>query len=147
MTAQSTLEAKDAEALFRLFSSLDAYVNSRLQLVDGCRTPAEVRSANRASLHKIRGALWTNLDLLTAFIADNPFALTASELAQVAAWKDAVVGQFYVERSLKAGTILVTAPGPTSVYLVAGTLRRSRKCCIGAAARGKPDWSRRRWSL
>lgn len=63
MTAQSTLEAKDAEALFRLFSSLDAYVNSRLQLVDGCRTPAEVRSANRASLHKIREALWTNLDL------------------------------------------------------------------------------------
>jgi len=69
LTAQSTLEGKDAEAFFRLFSSLDAYVNSRLQLVDGCRTPAEVRSSNRASLHKVREALWTNLDLLTRFIA------------------------------------------------------------------------------
>ena len=117
---RSTIEAKDAEALFRLFSSLDAYVNSRLQLVNGCRTPAEIRSSDRASLHKIRGALWTNLDLLTTFIADNPFGLTASELAQVAAWKDAVVGQFYVERSLKAGTILVSASGPASVYSVAG---------------------------
>ena len=114
------LDRNDAEEIFHLFSALDAYVNSRLKLVDGCRTPAQIRSANNTTLHKIRSALWANLDLLTEFVTDNPSGLTAAELAQVAAWQHAVVGKFYVERSLKQGAILVAATGPTSVYSVLG---------------------------
>ena len=114
------LDPKDAEEIFRLFSALDAYVNSRLKLVDGCTTPEQIRSSNTAALHKIRTALWADPDLLAAFVAKNPSGLTAGELAQVAAWKHAVVGQFYIERCLKHGAILVSMSAPTSVYCVLG---------------------------
>ena len=110
------------EFLARL-SALDAWVNSRLKLVRGCRTPGEALRAENSALHAIRTALWANPDLIAEFIADNAFGLTADELAQVAAWKHAVVGQFYVERSLKAGAILVSTSGPMTVYSALGVSR------------------------
>jgi hypothetical protein len=124
------------EEIFRIFSALDAYVNSRLQLVDGCTTPAQMRGSRSATVHKIRSALWAKPDLLAAFLAENPFGLTDGELAEAAAWKHAVHGQFYVERSLKAGEILVSIAPPANVYSVLGLSESIRDVLYRASPDG-----------
>ena len=130
------LEATDTEEIFRIFSALDAYVNSRLQLVEGCTTPAEIRGSRSATVHKIRSALWAKPDLLAAFLAENPFGLTGGELAQAAAWKHALHGQFYVERSLKAGAILVSTSPPANVYSVLGLSESIQDVLYRASSEG-----------
>lgn len=69
---------------------------------------------------EVRDALYANIELLDAFIAENPAQLTPEELAIVQSWKHFVRGDFYVDRFLKKGAILIGSGDPPSVYMVQG---------------------------
>lgn len=68
----------------------------------------------------MRDALYENIHLLDAFVAENPARLSADELAIVRSWKHFVAGRFYIERFLKKATYFITADGPATVYAVLG---------------------------
>jgi hypothetical protein len=65
---------------------------------------------------KLRDALVANMDLIDAFVAENPFKLTEDELEVVRSWNDLVAGEFYVYRCLKKYTVFLTTREPVIAY-------------------------------
>ena len=56
------------------------------------------------------------MDLIDAFVSENPFNLPDEELEIVRSWKHLVAGQFYVYRCLKKYTIFLTTREPVVAY-------------------------------
>jgi hypothetical protein len=110
------LEPDDAERFFKLHKALTLFANQRLKLA---KPPA--RSKGIVSLPpdqrlKVRDALVEHLDLIGAFVEENPYKLDPDELGIVGSWKDLVAGEFYVLRFLKRYTVFLTAKEPTVAY-------------------------------
>ena len=57
-----------------------------------------------------------NIELIDAFVSENPFNLPEDELEIVRSWKDLVAGEFYVYRCLKNYTIFLTTSEPVVAY-------------------------------
>jgi hypothetical protein len=57
---------------------------------------------------KVREALLNQMDLIDAFVAENPFAFPEGDLDIIRSWKDLVAGKFIVFRYLKKHTIFLT---------------------------------------
>jgi len=79
---------------------------------------------------KLRDALVANMDLIDAFVSEDPFNLPEEELAIVRSWKDLVAGEFYVYRCLTKHTIFLTTSEPVVAYGVL-SLRDSFEDLIG----------------
>ena len=56
------------------------------------------------------------MDLIDAFVSENPFRLSEDELEIVRSWKDLVAGEFYVYRCLKKYTVFLTTGEPVVAY-------------------------------
>jgi hypothetical protein len=100
---------------------LQFYVNQKLNIL------ADVDSVEAYATYyayedklPVRDALYENIELIDAFIAENPAKLTDEELAIVGSGKNYVAGDFYIERYLKKGAILIHAGEPPQVYVVLG---------------------------
>src|SRR4051812_37193946 len=70
------------------------------------------------------------MDLIDAFVSENPFKLSDDELAIVRSWEDLVAGEFYVYRCLKKYTVFLTVEEPVVAYGVL-SLRDSFEDLIG----------------
>ncbi|HEX6386518.1 MAG TPA: hypothetical protein VF177_17745 [Anaerolineae bacterium] len=114
------LSEEDADLFFRLMWSLQFYVNQQLQILPEVDSLEVYEAASTEDKLKVRSAVYENLNLLDDFVAGNPAGLSAGELAIVESWRQAVRGDFFIERFLKKGTIFVGGPAPSRVYLVLG---------------------------
>ncbi len=116
-----TLDPDDAERFFRLHKALTLFVNRRLKIVE---LPAESSKAiialPPAHRLKVRDALVEHLDLIDAFVEENPYKLDPDELEIVQSWRDLVAGDFFVLRHLKNYTVFLTAKEPSVAYGVVG---------------------------
>lgn len=121
--ARMILSPDDARVFFRVWASLDAFVNRRTAVVPDLQTSAEARVTGPVRLGPIRVALWREPALLDAFIAENPDGLSLDDLAIVGAFRHAVPGKFYVERVLKAHAVFVSTK-TNQTYLVGGLTDR-----------------------
>ena len=105
------------ELFYRLHPSLMFYVNQRLKLIDEdvASPEAYVRlpPTSRAAVHK---ALPQHLDLIDAFVDENPFHFNDSELAIVRSWKHLVAGTFYAFRHLRDYMVFLSATDPVVAY-------------------------------
>jgi len=61
---------------------------------------------------QVRNALWADDRLLTRFTAENPAQLSEEDLALVASWQYRLAGNFFVVRTLKNYTVLLTEAAP-----------------------------------
>ncbi len=111
------LDPEDRHRFCKLHKALMLFVNQRLNVVGpppGSATPTEIlRPEGRV---KLRAALLQHMDLIDAFVDENPFGLESEELDIVRSWQDLVAGEFFVFRNLKKHTIFLTAKQPTVAY-------------------------------
>ena len=119
--APMILDPDDLEQFFKLHKALMLFVNQRLKIV---KPPAKSEKVIVAlppdDRLKVRDAFVENLDLIDAFVEENPYKLDQDELGIVRSWKDLVAGEFYVLRFLKKYTVFLTAKEPTVAYGVVG---------------------------
>ena len=112
----------EVELFFKLHCSLMCFVNERLEIVPGGRSPNGFRALSADSRLKVRNALLHNMDVVEMFVGLNPFDLSGEELNIVSSWKDQVAGKFFVFRNLKKYTVfLATGEAPVAYGVVALT--------------------------
>lgn len=111
------LEPADRNLFLRLHSELLFFVNRRLGLVSSHLANAEdVRQLTPPEMGQIRDALNDRLDLIDAFVDENPSQLTQEELEIVRAWRQRVSGEFFICRELKKYAVFLTAQEPSIAY-------------------------------
>jgi hypothetical protein len=111
------LDPDDCERFFELHKALTLYVNQRLKVVKPpAKSAKEIVTLPPEQRLKVRDALLNHMDLIDAFVEENPFKLDPEDLGIVRSWKDLVAGEFYVHRYRKKYTIFLTAKEPTVAY-------------------------------
>lgn len=108
------LSEQDADLFFELMWALQVFVNQRLQVLPDVKTldayvdcPTEVKM-------QVREALYENIELIDAFVEENPRQFSQEKLDIVSKWKQFVADDFYLERMLKKYAIFIA--GDDKVY-------------------------------
>ncbi|MBI4317730.1 MAG: hypothetical protein HY675_04505 [Chloroflexi bacterium] len=114
------LPAADAALFIRLHVALLVYANRQLGVVPGVDSEEAFKAISMEDKPKIRDAVYADPQLIDAFIAENPAGLHPDELALVGAWKQAIVGKFYIFRYLKRYTVFLNDKEPPTAYGVLG---------------------------
>src|SRR5438874_1880813 len=111
------LDPHDLLLFFKLYPTLLFFVNQCLNVVKKpLARPKQVAKLPTEERIKLRDALVANMDLIDAFVSENPFKLPEDELAIVRSWKDLVANEFYVYRCLTNYTIFLTTREPVVAY-------------------------------
>jgi len=103
------LSRPDAELFFKLHHALMWFVNERLQIVPGIKTPDEFAALPAEARLSVRNAFLKKPDLIEQFVATNPFNFNAAELDTIRSWRDLVAGKFFMLRYLKKHAIFLQA--------------------------------------
>lgn len=102
------LSDQDAKRFYRIWLSLLHYVNQKKTVV---RTYPDNWQQDGAvdidDVSQIRDVLWDDVALIDQYVADNPIELSNADLAIAASWKERIVGEFYIFRYLKTGTVFL----------------------------------------
>ncbi len=112
------LSDQDADLFFELMFPLQFFVNQRLRIAPDADTFEKYVALPMEEKLLVRDALYENSNLIAEYVKENPNGRSDEELAIIAAWKNSVVGEFYIERLLKKHAIFV-GPGD-KVYGVLG---------------------------
>ncbi len=134
----------------RIWASVDRYVSAKT----GLHSEVDPERWSGSDQSDIRTRLREEPSLREAFLEANPDGLSAEDLNEFSKSRKAVHDRFFVERALKAGTIMVPLAGSTRVYCVSGLgcgvqdlVRRAVPVGYGAAVeatlvpfRGKIVW-------
>ncbi len=117
------LSPNDVDLFYKLMWPLQFYVNRKLDIFPNVDSIDEYADdlAYEDKL-PVRNALYEHVEYIDSFVDENPAELTQDELAIVKSWKNFVAGDFYIERFLKAGAILINSTDPPKVYLVWGLI-------------------------
>jgi hypothetical protein len=117
------LSSHEVALYYKLMWPLQYYVNQKLNILPNVDS-VEAYANDYAYEDKlpVRDALYENIELLEAFVDQNPARLSDQELAIVRSWQNFVAGDFFIERFLKQGAILIQASEPPQVYVVQGLL-------------------------
>jgi hypothetical protein len=113
------LSPEETVLFYKLRHSVLAYANQRLEVVPDFDDPDNAGLLVAAEKVQIRDALHENLSLLEDFLTDNPYGLSADELAIVASWRHRVAGNFLIVRYLKKYTVFLGTK-PERLYGVLG---------------------------
>jgi hypothetical protein len=112
------LSTQEADLFFELMWKLQFFVNQRLNIEPSIKTVAEYIACPTQDKMKVREALYQNKHLIDSFVQENPENISPDKLLMVSKWKDAVEGEFYIERLLKKHAILISEK--KQVYGVCG---------------------------
>jgi hypothetical protein len=111
------LPFEEGKLFYKLYAALCSYANGKLKLVLGeFSDPEQFTSLPPEIRLKVRDALHAQPELIDQFVQDNPAQLPAEELAIVASWRHAVIGNFYVFRYLKQYAVFLTDKTPPKAY-------------------------------
>jgi len=111
------LNPHDLPLFAKLHKALMFFVNQRLDVFDQpLASPDEVGKLPLQERSKLRDAMLANMDLIDAFVSENPLGLPEVEAEIVRSWKDLVAGKFWVYRYLKKYTIFLTTGEPVVAY-------------------------------
>lgn len=115
------LRKSDANLFFKLMWSLHLYANGRLRLYPRLGNSLKRYARTRTEVkNEIRTAVYDNFHLLDDFIDENPNKFTPAELRLLRSWRQAIMGDFYVERFLKQGAIFISRSPNAQLFLVQG---------------------------
>jgi hypothetical protein len=102
---------------YKLYAALCSYANGKLNVVQGqFSDPEQFTSVPPEIRLKVRDALYAQPELIDQFVQENPAQFPAEDLAIVASWKHAVIGDFYVFRYLKQYAVFLKAEAPMKAY-------------------------------
>ena len=114
------LSPQDVDVYFKLMWALQFFAKERLQLLPDVTTQEEYAACSVEDKLKIREPLFQQRELIDAFVSENPELLSEEELQIVRSWKQAIVGDFYIERLLKRYAVFIGEDN--TVYGVVGLL-------------------------
>ena len=101
----------DGVLFYKLYAALLSFVNGKLKAIPEQFSDARGYTALPPEKRiTVRDALYAHRELLDLFVRENPAGLSHDELAVVASWKHAVIGQFFIFRYLSKHAIFLTAP-------------------------------------
>ena len=112
------LSEQDAELYFKLMWALQYFVKHRLNLLPELRTIQEYADSDADEKLQVREALFEQRDLIDAYLQENPDGFPDEHLDIIRSWKQAIAGDFYIERMLKRHAIFVASDD--TVYAVLG---------------------------
>lgn len=107
------LSMQDAELFFRLMWSLQTYVNLKLGIYPQITTVDEYQNLTLGEKIPVRDALYDNIELIDAYLQENPQEFPAEEIEIIKSWKQFIRGEFFIERFLKKFAIFI---GNENVY-------------------------------
>jgi hypothetical protein len=111
------LSPQDAEQFYRLHKALMFFVSRRLGLIDETVTTPEAYAHVPWEVRfKVHKALVEDMDLIDAFLDENPYHLDEGDLDIVRSWKDLVAGTFYVFRQLQNYMVFLSENEPVVAY-------------------------------
>jgi hypothetical protein len=114
------LKPEETMRFYRIWFRLLHYVNEQRHVVPSFPAVWDGSKVETDVAYKVRQVVWADDALRAAFIAENPAGLPPEDLALVASWDFHVAGDFYVFRSLKKYTVLLSRTSPTRAYGVLG---------------------------
>ena len=109
------LSRQDADLFFELMWSLQSFVNLRLRIIPDISTVDELQGLPTSEKTGVREALYDNIELIDAYLKENPQGFTDENLDIVRGWKKFQRGDFFIERLLKKHAIFI---GGDRVYSV-----------------------------
>ncbi|MFH1154459.1 MAG: hypothetical protein V1793_11645 [Pseudomonadota bacterium] len=101
------LSEKETELFFQLMWALQFYVNGRLGIHPGIQSLDAYIDLDPAEKQKVRDALHADPSLIHAFTLENPHGFSREQLGIVDGWKNAVRGNFIIERLLKKYAVFI----------------------------------------
>lgn len=111
------LDPDELRLFYKLYPALLCFVNQRQGITSTpFTTPGDFGKLPIEERLKLRDALVANMELIDAFVAENPFKLSEDEQEIVRSWKDLVAAEFYVYRCLKKYTVFLTTREPVIAY-------------------------------
>ncbi|MHC5537136.1 DUF6398 domain-containing protein [Singulisphaera rosea] len=111
------LPLDEVNLFFRLHRLLMFFVNRQLKLVpEEVATPEAYAGLPPEARLEVHKALLEHLDLIDAFVAENPFGLDDGDLDVIRSWKHAVAGTFYAFRPLRDYMVFLTSAEPVVAY-------------------------------
>ncbi len=117
------LSPNEVTLYYKLMWPLQFHINQKLNILPGVDSvEAYANSPTFEDKLPVRNALYENPKLIDTFISENPAQLTDAELTIVQSWKNFVSGDFYIERFLKKGAILIHTGESPHVYMVLGLM-------------------------
>jgi hypothetical protein len=109
------LSKQDADLFFKLMWSLQNYVNQRLEILSEVVTVNGYQKLSSSEKLKVREKLYENIELIDAYLEENPQNFSEAELKIIESWKKFQQGDFFIERLLKKYAIFI---GGDKVYAV-----------------------------
>ena len=91
------LSKPDAQLFFELSTPLHFFVNQQLHLLSDVHSLDDYIACDTQQQLQVRDALYQNIELIDAFIRQNPNDFPDDKLAIIAEWKHFVAGDFYIE--------------------------------------------------
>lgn len=99
----------ESKLFFKLHRTLMFFVNERLKVIpDKVSSPEEFGVLQPELRLTVRNALLDKVDLIEAFVDENPSQLAEDELHIVRSWRHLVAGDFYIFRELKKYTVFLS---------------------------------------
>ena len=103
------LPEQDTDLFFELMWALQYFVNQQLQVLPHVNTMDDYLNCPTEEKLQVRDALYDHIDLIDAFIKENPPHFSADKLDIIAKWKQLVADKFYLERLLKKYAVFITS--------------------------------------
>lgn len=110
------LSPQQVERFYRIWFALLRFVNDQRQLISTFPARGQEAALPVADEMPLRNALWADETLLEDFLATPPVGLSSADLAIVTSWRDRLAGGFFVVRSLKTFTVLLSDHSPQQAY-------------------------------
>jgi hypothetical protein len=111
------LDPDELRLFYKLYPALLCFVNQRQGITSTpFTTPEGFGKLPIEERLKLRDALVADMDLIDAFVSENPCSLSGDELEIVRSWNYLVAGEFYVYRCLKNHTVFLTTVEPVVAY-------------------------------
>ena len=107
---------EDVALYFKLHRALMQFANQKLEVVPGIDSPDEFAHLPPETRLELRNAFLEHIDLIEAFVNQNPANLDDDELDIVRSWRHLVSGEFYAFRQLKKHMIFLAAGGSPVAY-------------------------------
>lgn len=101
------LSTEDAELFVVLMSSLQHYINQKLNILPSVKSFEEYIDLSLEVKAEIRNGIYDNPHLIQQFIEENPHKFDKEKLVIIEKWKHFVKGKFYIERYLKKNAIFI----------------------------------------
>lgn len=101
------LSDQDVDLFFNLMFSLQLYAGKQLGMISNVDTPEAYRDCPLEQMLEVRNALYEHTALVDSFIQENPACFPSDSLGIIAGWKQAVPGEFYIERLLQKHAVFI----------------------------------------